>query len=817
MTAEGAPAALDDLRILDLTDRLGQYCGRLLASFGADVIRIEPPGGGEPRRAHPLAEGLPESDASLEFWFHNMNKRSAVLDLDSDGGQAALARLAAGADVLLESTTPGTMAARGLDYETLSPSNPGLIYASLTGFGQEGPYARWAWSDIVLMALGGQMWLGGYPDAPPTRLYGDQAYMQAALHASYATMIALYHRDVTGEGQHVDLSAHDCVVTAQETAMQFWDLRRELRVRTGAERRAPGVGPYPCADGMVHWMATGTASGWGNLVRWLREEGVPGDYAEPEWEDQQHRLAHNEQFDSWFMPWALEKTKEQLAEGALKHHLTIGPMYDVGEILAHKQLKARGYWAEAEAPSGGKRHLVQGLPLRMSETPLIAGGRAPRLGEHTDEVLGEPPRRPPGRIAPEPAPAPRRALEGVRITDFSWYGAGPMGTKVLADHGAEVIRIESQYRLDGLRSFGPKREGHEGPNQSGYYNNHNSSKLSVRLNVNDPGGQELVKRLIAASDVVIDNFNPLIMEKWGLSHHEVRRLNQDIIVVNMPMMGLSGPRRNDVGFGSTLTPVAGLCALTGFEHQLPIGVGTNYPDYSCNPYHTMTAILSALHYRHRTGRGQHIELSQFESTLQLLGPALLEHAVTGQIPKRLGNRDPGAAPHGAFRAAGPSTSAGEDDRWIAIACFEEAHWRALVEEMGSPAWAANGRFGSLESRKANEDDLEQCLSEWVRAQDAYELMNRLQARGVPAGVVQDAGDTLERDPQLVARGHYQRLLHPEAGEAWYDAPPVKLSRTAGELLAPAPRLGQDNEYVFKEILGLSHEEYQEYEDANVFF
>ena len=817
MTAERAPGALDDLRVLDLTGRLGQYCGRLLASFGADVIRIEPPDGGEPRRVHPLAEGLPENDASLEFWFHNLNKRSVVLDLDSDEGRVGLARLAAGADVLLESTTPGTMAARGLDYGTLSAANSGLIYASLTGFGQEGPYAHWAWSDIVLMALGGQMWLGGYPDAPPNRLYGNQAYLQVGLHASYATMIALYHRDLTGEGQHIDLSAHDCVVTTQETAMQFWDLRRELRVRTGAERTAPGVGPYPCADGMVHWMATAAGAGWQNLVRWMRDEGVEGDYWKPEWEDQPYRLEHKEEFDSWFMPWALEHTKKQLAEGALEHHLPIGPMYDVEEILAHEQLQARGYWAEAEAPSGGTRHLVQGLPLHMSETPLIAGGRAPRLGEHTAEVLNEPPRRPPRSIASEPAPAPRRALEGVRITDFSWYGAGPMGTKVLADHGAEVIRIESEYRLDGLRRAGPKREGQDGPNQSGYYNNHNSSKLSVRLNVNDPGGQELVKRLIAVSDVVIDNFNPLIMEKWGLSHSEVRKLNEDIIVINMPVMGLSGPRRNDVGFGSTLTPVAGLCALTGFEDQLPIGVGTNYPDYSCNPYHTMTAILSALHYRRRTGRGQHIELSQFESTLQLLGPALLEHDVTGQIPRRPGNRDPDAAPHGAFRAAGPPTSAGEDDRWLAIACFQEAHWRALAEEMGSPEWATSELLGSLENRKANEDALEAHVSEWVRAQDAYDLMSRLQARGVPTGVVQDAGDTLERDPQLLARGHFQRLLHHEAGEAWYDAPPVKLSRTPGELLAPAPCLGEHSEYVFKQILGLTDEEYRAYEGANVFF
>ena len=197
---DATPSALGDLRVLDLTDRLGQYAGRLLASFGADVIRVEPPGGGDARAALPLADGLPEGEASLEFWFHNLNKRSIVLDLDSAEGQRSLRDLASGADVLLESTTPGTMTARGLDYGSLSALNPALIYTSMTGFGQDGPYARWAWSDMSLMALGGQMWLCGYADGPPVLLAGGQALMQAGLHASYATLSAPSHRAPSGEG-----------------------------------------------------------------------------------------------------------------------------------------------------------------------------------------------------------------------------------------------------------------------------------------------------------------------------------------------------------------------------------------------------------------------------------------------------------------------------------------------------------------------------------------------------------------------------------------------------------------------------------------
>jgi crotonobetainyl-CoA:carnitine CoA-transferase CaiB-like acyl-CoA transferase len=817
------PGALADMRVLDLTDRLGQYTSRLFAQLGADVIRVEPPGGGCARLAHPRAEGegIERSEASLEFWFHNRGKRSVVADLDAREGRELVRRLALGVDVLSDSFRPGELAERGLDYASLAASNPRLIYTSITGFGQDGPFRDYVWSDLVLMGLGGQMWLCGYPDAPPARIYGDQSYMQGALHAAYATLIALYDRDRTGLGQHIDVSTHECVATAMETAMQFWDVRKELRVRTGAERRSPGAGPYPCADGMVQWMAAATANGWKSLVQWLQDEGVPGDYWKPEWEEASYRVEHLDEFDERFIPWLMTKTMDELAEEAARRHLTIGPMRSVDEIVRDPHLKARGFWSEIRDPHGRQAYQAPGVPFRMSATPLDPGARAPRLGEHTEVVraeLADASRAPGGRIVEREPGRRRHVLEGLRVVDFSWFGAGPMGTKVLADHGAEVIRIESEYRLDGLRRAGPMPLDRSGPNLSGYYNNHNSSKLSFRLNSNTAGGQELLRRLIATANVVIDNLNTGVMEKWGLDYERLHELKRDIIQVRMPMMGLSGPRAAEVGFGSTLTAFAGLNMLTGFENQLPVGIGTNYPDYSCNPYHAMSAILAALHHRDRTGEGQLIELAQYESTLQLLGPAFLEYEVTGRVPQRQGNADPLAAPHAAFRAGGPPTSAGEDDRWIAIACFTDEHWRALVGEMGGPEWAAERRFKTAQGRIELRDDLEGHVAAWVRrCDDAYELMDRLQARGVPAGVVQDAGDTLERDRQLEARRHFQRLVHPEAGDTAYDAPPVRLARTRGELRSPAPCLGQHNDYVLREVLGLTDDEIAGYERQEVFF
>ncbi|HWO93633.1 MAG TPA: CoA transferase [Dehalococcoidia bacterium] len=401
------------------------------------------------------------------------------------------------------------------------------------------------------------------------------------------------------------------------------------------------------------------------------------------------------------------------------------------------------------------------------------------------------------------------ALEGLRVLDFSWFGAGPMGTKVLADHGAEVIRVESIMKLDGLRMAPPFPPTGEGPNLSGYYNNHNSSKLSVTLNMQRPEARDIALRLVAVSDVVIDNFNPGILEKWGLAYERLVEVKSDIIQIRMPMLGLTGPHRHWIGFGMTLTGLCGFNELSGFPNREPAGIGTNYPDYSSNPYHAMFAILSALHWRRRTGEGQFIELSQYESTINILHTAVLDYTVNGREATRRGNRSDIAAPHGAYPCMG-------EDRWIAIACENDAQWAALVEHMGFPDWALEARFATLVERVANADALDDKLAEWTRDQRAEDLMWKLQRAGVPAGVVENAQDTLENDAQLRFREHFQRLEHPEAGVTYYDAPPVRLSKTPGRLRSPAPLLGQHNGYVFGELLGMSEDEIRRYTEEGIF-
>jgi crotonobetainyl-CoA:carnitine CoA-transferase CaiB-like acyl-CoA transferase len=401
----------------------------------------------------------------------------------------------------------------------------------------------------------------------------------------------------------------------------------------------------------------------------------------------------------------------------------------------------------------------------------------------------------------------KMAFEGLKVADFSWFGAGPIWAEHLASYGATVVRVESETHVDGLRTVAPFAKDKTGYNVSGYFNNFNAGKLSLTLNLNVEKGQELAQRLVAWADVFLTNFTPRVVERWGLAYEKVSATNPGIIAAYQPMQGFDGPHKDFLGFGAVLTPITGYNHLSGFPNRLPTGLGTNYPDYVINPGHTMVAVLAALRYRQRTGKGQRIECAQMESSVCPLAPAIFDYAVNGRVRGRSGNGLPNAAPHNAFkcRPLHEGSAAIADERWLAIACFSDAEWDSLVEAMGSPDWAKDGKFASLDARKEHETELEQHINAWTADKDAYELMEELQRRGVPAGVVQSGRETLA-DDHLKERGHYVYLDHPEAGHTAYDGPPFRLSKTPGELRSPAPLLGEHTEHVCKEILGLSDEE-----------
>ena len=402
----------------------------------------------------------------------------------------------------------------------------------------------------------------------------------------------------------------------------------------------------------------------------------------------------------------------------------------------------------------------------------------------------------------------RLPLEGVKVADFSWFGAGPICGRLLADYGATVVRVESETHVDSLRMVAPFAKGKTGYNVSGYFNNYNAGKLGILLNLNTDEGKRIGRRLIEWADVFLTNITPRVIERWGLTYDKIAAINPNIIAAYQPMQGFDGPHRDFLGFGAVLTPITGYNHLSGFPNRTPMGLGTNYPDYVINPGHTFIAIIAALRYRRRTGKGQHVECAQLESSAAPLAAAIFDYTANGRVQGPQGNSLPYAAPHNAYKCR-PAGDGGRpmDERWIAIAAFSDEEWRALVAAMGPSAegWAKDAKFGTLAGRKANEGELDAQIGAWTADKGAYELMEDLQRRGVPAGVVQSAREILNHDEHVKARGYYAYVEHPEAGVSAHDGPPFVLSKTPGRVRSPAPCLGEHTEYVCKEILGLDDE------------
>ncbi|MCC7089044.1 MAG: CoA transferase [Chloroflexi bacterium] len=420
------------------------------------------------------------------------------------------------------------------------------------------------------------------------------------------------------------------------------------------------------------------------------------------------------------------------------------------------------------------------------------------------------------------AEALKQPFAGLRVADFAWVGVGPIVSKYLADHGAEVVRIESSTYPEALRRVGPFVDGQPGIDRSGYYANFNSSKLGATVNLKHPRGPELIKRFIATCDVVTESFTPGTMAKFGLDYDSLRQLRPDLLMISMPLYGQTGPWANYMGYGHVLQAAAGYNHMTGWPDQPPIGTGVAYTDFLV-PHLAATALIAALDYRRRTGKGQYIDFSQMEAAVHGLGTAILDWTANGHEQIRLGNHDMEAAPHNAYKC--------RDGRWIAIACTTEKHWEGLKAALGRPEWCDMDRMRRRWQRINELKEIDRHLGYWfedftrleqepalqaeegveappIRKFTTQEVVELMQSFGVPCGIVQSP-EAMHADPQLAHRGHYWKLQHPVMGLRTYDGPAFRLSKTPTELRKAAPCLGEDNEYVFKEVVGLSEDEFIE--------
>ena len=400
-----------------------------------------------------------------------------------------------------------------------------------------------------------------------------------------------------------------------------------------------------------------------------------------------------------------------------------------------------------------------------------------------------------------------RALGDVKIADFTWVVAGPLCTRYLADYGAQVIRVETSRQIDSVRTLPPYRDNVPGLNRSGFFANYNSNKLGITINLRNPKSVEIVKRLILWADIVAESFNPGVMENLGLSYDKVKQIKPDIIMISLSSKGQMGPHCMLPAVGMHLAALSGFINITGWPDRDPSLLYGAYTDSIAGRFGAVS-LLAALDHRCRTGKGQYIDLSQYEAGIQFLMPSVLDYSSSHRVLGRDGNRHPYAVPHGVYRCKG-------EDRWCAIAVFTEEEWLALRKVMGDPSWAGEVRFATLVDRKENEEELDRLVEQWTAGFRAEEVMNKLQGVGVSAGIVEIAED-LHHDPQLRARHHFWTLKHQEMGDSTYDSMGSVLSKSPAELVRAAPLLGQDNYHVCTQILGLSDQEFVEFMDQGVF-
>jgi len=797
---------LSSLRVLDLTDERGQLAGQILADLGAEVILVEPPGGSSARAVGPFVEGRDgDPEASLWFWSYNRAKRSIVLDLDTDEGCSTLRRLAAGADLLIESAPPGAMAARGLGYDDLASVNPALVYTSISPFGQSGPKAGWRATDLTVVAAAMQLRMMGDEDRAPLRIPLDQAFLHASAEAAAATLIALRERTHSGVGQHVDVSAQQALMQATQSfsLAHLYETTDPGRVSGGTK-----VGPFhvrlrsPAADGHVSTtILFGAAIGpfSRRLFEWIHEEGgcTQAD-VDTDWIDfvdgvvtGRIPLTEYGRLQDVAADFTATRTKADLLASALERRLLMVPIATVADVAENPHYAERDVWRDLDVAAAGRPVRFPGPFAKLSGTPLRIESPPPQLGADTDLVLAQPARTPrpePRAVASTPPPS-GRPLEGLKVLDFMWVMAGPAGSRVLTDQGATVVRVESANKVETARTIQPFLRDEGGVDNSGLYQNMNAGKLGITLDLTKPESRPVIEDLVRWADVVCESFSPKAMRGWGLGYEDLRRIKPDIIMASTCLFGQSGPLASLAGYGTMGASLSGFYGMTGWPDREPAGCFGAYTDYVA-PRFLTSAILAALDHRDRTGEGQYIDVSQAEASLHFLTPALLDHFVNGAQAAALGNRHPAMAPHGVFPVAG-------DDGWIAIACQDDGEWAALCDLAGfGPA----DRALDLAGRLADQDRIETLIAEWSAGRDGADLERRLQDAGVAAHTAQTSAQ-LAADPQLAHRRHFRQVDHSVHGTVWVEGPRFQMSRSQVELTHGGPSYGEHTFEVLENVLG----------------
>ncbi len=717
--------------VLDCGDVSGAFCARVLAGLGARVVRCA--------EADPWLDGDAEAAA---FYRRGVEGCRA-------GGDALPRELLSSADVVITTGRPSELEAARLDYPKISSGRPNLVVVNISPFGLTGPRCEWGGGNLVATATGGMLYVNGWPDEPPQQPLGLQGYHVAAINGAIGALLALRVRDRGGGGQLVDISLQESVISSVEHVTGMYRESDVVASRTGTLHWTRSFRTVRAGDAEI--LATHMGD-WDVLSAWLESDLEDTTLCDGRWADLDYRRENcGEVFDE-IGRWAAGKCAAELVEQAQVRRLPFAPVSQLSEAARHPQLEARGFFEKIE---------IAGVECRVPERPLPLPAVDDTLST-SDSGLA---------IPTSSFPTSGSSLDGVRVLDLTWVVAGPAATRILADHGAEVIKVEHPLTAT------------PGPRRGGLFGNLNRGKKSVVVDLGTDPGMERLRRLIEVSDVLVENFSPRVLGNWGLSDEALHKLNPRLTIIHMSGFGRDGPMADWVSYGPTLQSQLGFTAHMRQPGGRPAGWGYSFSDMVSGQVAALGTIASL-----RAGGGRVVDLSQLEALASVIGPALIGAANGGDVSPAVGNasQEGEISPHGVYRCC--DAAASPLDRWCVVSVLTDSQWRSLVEVMGVVLPDAR-ELVTVGNRRRRAAEIDCAIEDWTRGRTVEFVVARLQEVGVPSGVVADARD-LHGDDHLRARGMWARVATPEGPMVELDSTPIRMSATPGRIRTPGPALNE---------------------------
>ena len=805
------PAALPlaEARVVECGEGVSAaFATKLMSLLGADVIKVEAVQGDIVRRHGPFFDDVKDTEKSGLFLYLNADKCGVSLDLRNSADRARLDDLLATADILVHNIPPCERAAVRMETATLCATHPDLIVTNISAYGEHGARANYRAYELNVTHASGVAALAPLssrqPELPPLKLFGHQADFQDGIHAAFATLAAYFHHMKSGSGQAVEVSEQECLAAMLELSLVSYTYAGKQTSRLGGRVLGPW-GIFDCIDGKILLAAVEEAQ-WHRLVELL---GNPAWAHEEIFTDRFTRGRNFDALSLFIQNWTKNWKVYELFHAAQKLRIPAAPVSRMADVYADPHLRMRGFLGSLPLADTSRSIEAPVAPFKSSAMAFRPKRRAPQLGEHNrdwESLLRRerrPTEKPPCATS---TTSPGGPLSGVRVLDFTWVWQGPFCTLQLAHLGAEVIRIESARRPDINRVIPPFADGKAGLNRAGSFNQWNQGKRSILLNLERPEAIEIARSLVPHCDMVAENFAPGVIERMGLGYETLRKIKPDLIMLSLSGYGQTGPYSRFVSYGGLLGAQSGLFSVSGYATGEPGETGITYGDPTAGAFGVYAAI-AALTHRARTGEGQYIDLSLWETPEMVLPEAWLEYAMNKREPETFANGSRWMAPHNCYKARGDA------EQWITIAVGSEHEWRSLCQAIDQSSLADDSRFRTAALRKQHVTELDEVITQWTSQRDRWKATEILQRAGV-AAIPTLSNRDLATDSHLCERGFLIELEHPEVGRRIHAGIPWRMSATPCHVRKPAPLLGADTEAVLSILLGYSPERISELRQAD---